>query len=201
MMRLKKPPELIAGMDVSNNPRDPSQMVYGAAVVLSFTTLSVVETAIKAEKQSFPYITGLLGFREAPALVNVFEMLSVKPDVILVDGQGISHPRGMGIATHLGVLLDVPTVGVAKSVLIGSTEEELLEEAGSMVPMFWKGKIVAMLLRTKRRCSPLIISPGHKMSLTSSVNLVLSCLKGYRLPEPTRQAHLAANICRISHKT
>lgn len=196
---LKSSPKFIAGMDVSNNRFDPKKMVYAATVLLSYPELSVIQTQVNAERQDFPYITGLLAFREAPALVKTFEMLSIRPDVLLVDGQGISHPRGLGIASHLGVLLDIPTIGVAKSVLIGAAEAELPEEAGSMLPMFWKGQVVAMLLRTKNRCSPLIISPGHKISLLESVNVVMDCLKGYRLPEPTRQAHLAANNCRKSH--
>lgn len=197
---LKNSPKIIAGMDVSNNRFDPKKMIYAATVVLSYPNLSVIETTATAEKQEFPYITGLLAFREAPALINTFKMLSQKPEVILVDGQGISHPRGMGIATHLGILLDIPTIGVAKSVLIGTTKEELSEEPGSMLPMYWKGNIVSMLVRTKKRASPLIISPGHKISLERAVELVMNCLGGYRLPEPTRQAHLAANKSRLSYK-
>jgi deoxyribonuclease V len=197
---MRAPPLSILGMDVSNNRFDPTQMIYAGLVRMSYPSMEVIETVTRAEKQSFPYITGLLGFREAPVLYNAFKALSARPDVILVDGQGICHPRGLGIASHLGILLDIPTIGVAKSVLIGKTEEELPEEAESKVPMFWKGKIIAMQLRTKKGCTPLIISPGHKMTLKSSVDLVLKCLKGYRLPEPTRQAHLKANECRITHK-
>jgi deoxyribonuclease V len=186
----------IAGMDVSNTPFDPAQMIFASAVVLSFPLLAVVETATQAERQEFPYVPGLLGFREVPALVHAYRQLGRRPDVVMVDGHGVSHPRGLGVASHLGVLLDVPTIGVAKSILVGKAEDLLGEEAGSRVPLVWKGKEMGMLLRTKKRCNPLIISAGHKICLETACELVLNCLSGYRLPETTRQAHLAANICR-----
>jgi len=189
-------PKYIAGMDVSNNLFDPTQMIYASAVVLSFPELELIETAALAEVQKFPYVTGLLGFREAPALINAFNQLKVKPDLIMVDGHGISHPRGLGIASHIGVLLDIPTIGVAKSILIGTPIGELKEAAGAQVPLFWKGREIARVLRTKTRCNPLYISAGHRITLDRAVELVERCLKGYRLPECTRQAHLAANACR-----
>jgi len=193
---LDRPLSNIAGIDVSNTPFDPAQMIFGAAVVLSYPTLAIEEVASKQSKQTFPYISGLLGFREAPIVVEAFNQLSIRPDILLVDGQGVCHPRGLGIASHLGVLLDIPTIGVAKSILIGEPAHPLGEEAGSMTPLLWKGKEIAMMVRTKKRCSPLIISAGHKITLTTAVVLVMNCLRGYRLPEPTRQAHLAANACR-----
>jgi deoxyribonuclease V len=192
----QRPVAHVAGMDVSNTPFDPAQMIFASAVVLSFPLLSVVEIATQAERQEFPYIPGLLGFREVPALVHAYRHLSICPDLIMVDGHGVSHPRGLGVASHLGVLLDVPTIGVAKSILVGKAEAPLAEEAGSRVPLMWKGKEIGMLLRTKRRCSPLIISAGHKVCLETACELVLHCLRRYRLPETTRQAHLAANVCR-----
>jgi len=194
----KEPVRYIAGMDVSNTPFDPDQMVFGAVVVLSYPGLEVIETATQVDRQEFPYIPGLLGFREAPTLVRAYQQLSVLPDLILVDGHGVSHPRGLGIASHLGVLLDIPTIGVAKSLLVGKAEKVLPEEVGSQVSVFWKGKEIAKMIRTKKRCSPLIISAGHKMTLETAIQFVLNCLKGYRLPEPTRQAHLMANLCRKS---
>lgn len=194
------PPALIGGMDVSNNLFDPTQMIYASAVLLSYPSLEIQETASVTEKQEFPYIPGLLGFREAPALTRAFQCLSKRPDLIFVDGHGISHPRSLGIASHLGVLLDIPTIGVAKSILIGQTSGSLGEEVGSQVPLMWKNREIARLLRTKKRSNPLIISTGHKISLDSAVSLVQKCLRGYRLPEPTRQAHLAANAARISQK-
>jgi len=191
-------PSLIGGMDVSNNLYDPEQMIYAAAVVLSYPTLQIRDQASVAQKQTFPYIPGLLGFREAPALVEAFNKLQIKPTVLMIDGHGISHPRGLGIASHIGVLLDLPTIGVAKSILVGHPAEPLGPEAGAQTPLIWKGQIRGMFLRTKVRSNPLIISTGHKISLSSAVKLVESCLKGYRLPEVTRQAHLAANVCRKS---
>lgn len=191
----------VAGMDVSNNRFDPSQMIFAASVMLSYPDLSVVETSTQANKQTFPYIPGFLSFREAPALIQAFDGVKRRPDVIMVDGHGISHPRALGIASHIGVMLDIPTIGVAKSILIGEPEGILAEEAGSQIPLIWKGHQIAALLRTKKRCAPLIVSAGHKISLDSAVRLVMCCVKGYRLPEPTRQAHLAANACRKMHMT
>ncbi|MBA2368257.1 MAG: deoxyribonuclease V [Candidatus Protochlamydia sp.] len=193
---VKHPINTIAGMDVSNTPFDPEQMIFGAVVVASYPSLTILETATESIKQTFPYVPGLLGFREVPSLINAFSKLSLLPDLIMVDGHGISHPRGLGVASHLGVLLDIPTIGVAKSILVGKPASPLPEEPGSMVSLLWKGKEIGMLLRTKKRCSPLIISTGHKITLKSAVELVISCQKRHRLPEPTRYAHLAANACR-----
>lgn len=193
------PPSIqhIAGMDVSNNRFDPLKMVYAAAITLAYPCLTLKQTSTAARQQTIPYIPGLLGFREAPILHEVYSQL-VKPDLIMVDGHGISHPRGLGIASHLGVLLDIPTIGVAKSILVGAPAGSLAEEVGSTVPLIWKEKEIGVLLRTKKRCAPLIISAGHRISLKTAIHLVMSCLKGYRLPEPTRLAHLAANVCRKS---
>ncbi len=185
----------IAGMDVSNNRFDPTKKVYASTVLLD-ATLCLQEHSGIVERQEFPYISGFLGFREAPALVQSFQKLTKRPDLILVDGQGISHPRGLGIASHIGVLLDIPTLGVAKSILVGKLEGVLGEEAGSRVPLMWKEKIIGMVLRTKKKCNPLIISCGHKISLERCVDIVLRCTKGYCAPEPIRQAHLAANLLR-----
>jgi deoxyribonuclease V len=186
----------VAGMDVSSNWRDPEAMIYASCVVLDCQTLQVVAAGHAHMQQKFPYIPGFLGFREAPALVQAFAKLAIKPDLILVDGHGISHPRGLGIASHMGVLLDIPTVGVAKSILIGKPATELAPAIGSTTPLLWQGNTLAKLLRSKTRCNPLIIATGHKVSLETSLRLVQSYLKGYRLPEPTRQAHLAANVYR-----
>jgi len=188
----------IAGVDVSNNRFDPEKMIYAAIVVLSYPFLEIVEVVTKAVKQEFPYIPGLLGFREVPALVQVYEGLSIRPDLIMVDGHGISHPRGLGVASHLGVLLQVPTIGVAKSILVGKPAESLPDGPGSTVSVLWREKEIGVPLRSKKGCSPLIISAGHLMTLKTATHLVRTCLKGYRLPEPTRQAHLMANVCRRS---
>jgi deoxyribonuclease V len=191
-------PQSIAGVDVSNTPFDPAQIIFGAVVLFDYPDLKVIDTAARSDVQKFPYIPGLLGFREAPTLVQVCNQLSRRPDLIFVDGHGISHPRGLGIASHLGVLLDIPTIGVAKSILVGKPAGPLGEEVGSTVPLVWKGKEIGILLRSRKRALPLIISPGHKITLPTALSYVQHCLKGYRLPEPTRQAHLAANRARLT---
>lgn len=183
----------IGGMDVSNTPFDPRQMIFTAAVVCSYPVLSIVQIATYAMEQTFTYIPGFLGFREVPALIEAFKQLTVLPDLIMVDGHGVSHPRGLGIASHLGVLLDIPTIGVAKSILVGKPARTLSQEPGSRVPLVYKGKEVAMMVRSKKRCLPLIISAGHKISLSTATEIVMQCLRNYRLPEPTRYAHCAAN--------
>ena len=176
------PPILIGGMDVSCNLYDPEQMIYAAMVVLD-QELKVVEKVTIAEKQPFPYRTGLLAFREAPTLVKAFQQLTVRPDVILVDGQGISHPRGLGIASHIGVLLDIPTIGVAKSILVGELKEELPEKAGSQLPLIWKGSTIAMAYRTKVRSKPVTLwniarhaQLAHQTASSQSIKELLSLL-------------------------
>ncbi len=186
----------VAGADISNNWRDPSQIIYAALVVLDYSSLRVLEKSPAHMKAPLHYQPGFLAFREVPVLVEAYQALERKPDVILVDGHGISHPRGLGIASHLGVLLDCPTIGVAKSILIGKPEGELGPDPGEQVPLMWKGQHIAQVLRTRKRSNPLYISIGHKVSLETAVEIVQTCLIGYRLPEPTRQAHLAANAFR-----
>jgi deoxyribonuclease V len=193
-------PKRICGLDVSNNPYDSDSMVYASAVILSYPELEVIEEVSASAQQTFPYIPGLLGFREAPVLLQAIDKLHNSVDLYFIDGHGISHPRGLGIASHIGVLLDRPTIGVAKSILVGHAEESLGDVPGSLTALKWKEKEIGMLLRSKKRSNPLIISSGHKVSLSSAVNLVVHCLNGYRLPEPTRQAHLAANRARVKHK-
>lgn len=192
------PPLLLGGMDTSNNLKDPEEMIYAVTVALDSATLKVKEHAEIAAKQTLPYVPGFLGFREAPALVESYRSLILKPDLIFIDGHGISHPRSLGIASHVGVLLDAPTIGVAKSILVGKPEGVLGSYPGDQIPLIWKGKQIAMLLRSKARCNPLIISAGHRISLQTAIGIVLQAMRGYRLPEPTRQAHLAANVFRKS---
>lgn len=194
--QLPAPIQYIGGMDVSNNWRDPQQMIYATCVVLEAKTLQIVAKASAHIQQPFPYIPGLLGFREAPALITAFANLAIQPDLILVDGHGISHPRKLGIASHIGVLLDLPTIGVAKSILVGKAAAPLNLAAGSSVALKQQAETIGMLLRSKKNCNPLIISSGHKVALNTAVAIVNRCLQGYRLPEPTRQAHLAANAYR-----
>jgi deoxyribonuclease V len=190
----------IVGADVSNNPRDPQDIIYAALASISYPDLKLLNTSCVSAKSHLPYVPGFLAFREAPALVTAFvrlrEIQDARPDVLMVDGHGISHPRGLGIASHLGVLLDWPTIGVAKSILVGNAEGEPGNSPGDHVPLVWHGKQLGVVLRTRKNVQPVYVSVGHKVSLETAIRLVVDTLSRYRLPEPTRQAHIAANICR-----
>jgi len=190
------PVEVVGGTDISSQGRDPNAPIHAALVGLDAGSLNVREVAGSSMVPPFPYVPGYLGFREAPALVDAFAGLRRKPDLLFVDGQGFSHPRGFGIACQLGVILDVPAIGVAKSILVGRPDGELGPAAGDRTPLVWKGRTVGMALRTKARTNPLFISVGHRISLDTAVEWVLRVCRGYRLPEPTRRAHLAANEIR-----
>lgn len=136
-----------------------------------------------------PYIPGLLSFREIPCILGAFARLQQLPQLVMVDGQGIAHPRRLGIAAHLGLWLDLPTIGCAKSLLTGRYDEKALdEEAGVWVPLTYRGETIGAVVRTRSHVKPMIISLGHRISLESSIRYVLACSKGYRLPEPTRLA-------------
>jgi len=175
----------IAGVDVAF----PAQgsVSRGAAVLLRHPDLLPVAGSVAELPTRFPYVPGLLSFRELPALLAALEGLPETPDLILVDGQGIAHPRRLGVASHLGVVLDRPTIGVAKSVLCGSYTEPG-PEAGQQSPLLHRGKVIGAVLRTRRNVRPVIVSPGHRVGLQEAVGFVQSCLRGYRLPEPTRLA-------------
>jgi deoxyribonuclease V len=178
----------VAGVDCSL--RDG--MATAAMVVLPFDSLDkVIETVVVQRPLSFPYVPGLLTFRECPAILAAFAELSTQPDFILVDGQGIAHPRRIGIAAHLGVLLDKPTIGCAKSRLVG-THDEPHERAGYYTDLWDKGELIGGVLRTRDGVAPLYVSIGHKVDLPTALDLTLQCCRGYRLPEPTRLAHHAA---------
>jgi deoxyribonuclease V len=197
------PPDikLVAGADISFNKY--SEDIYAGIVVLRLPELEVVATSGIITTTKFPYIPGLLSFREAPALIEAWEKLTVRPDVLVLDGQGIAHPRRLGIASHVGLWLELPTIGCAKSVLVGKYEEPLAE-AGSWTPMTHKGDTIGAALRTKHRVSPVYVSPGHLADLEGAIELTLRCCKGYattgtskyRIPEPTRLAHLFVNSLR-----
>jgi deoxyribonuclease V len=183
----------IGAADVSNTRFDPRRRVHAAVVTLDATGC-VVATASESRPADFPYVPGYLGFREVPALVAAWARLDSKPDVLLVDGQGLAHPRGMGLATHLGVVLDVPTIGVAKSLLVG--EGFPGSDAGDAAPLLWKGARIGMALRTRRGATPIYVSIGHRVSLETAVAMVRAACDGRRLPVPIRAAHDAANTAR-----
>jgi deoxyribonuclease V len=182
-------PRLIAGVDISGEDR--SGMVRGAVVVLRFPELVLVERSMAEQRIGFPYVPGLLSFRETPLILAACEGLTLSPDLFIADAQGIAHPRRLGLASHLGLLLDVPTIGCAKSILCGR-HDDLGEEPGSYAPLFDDSEIIGAALRTKQGVSPVYVSIGHKVDLDAALHWVMACLRGYRLPEPTRLAHLAA---------
>ena len=182
-------PRTIAGIDVSFSRG--LNLLYAAIVLLDAKTLELVDSATAAREPGFPYIPGLLTFREGPVVLDAYERLSLEPDLLMFDGQGIAHPRGLGLAAHLGVLLDRPSIGCAKSRLIGEFKEPK-QKRGSMRTLSIGRKKVGVVLRTKDFTKPLFVSPGHRMSVETAARRVLDAGGGYRLPEPTRLAHIEA---------
>lgn len=182
-------PRLIAGVDISVDKKNGRGT--GAVVVLSYPELDIVETRVVHDSLQFPYVPGLLSFREAPLLLAACESLVVTPDLIMVDGQGIAHPRRMGLASHLGLFLDTPTIGCAKSRLCGCHEVPAAE-SGSYADLLDGGEVIGAALRTRAGVKPVYVSIGHRIDLPAAIHWVLACCRGYRLPEPTRLAHLAA---------
>ena len=191
---LKKPVKTIAGADVSYAKQGTE--VYAAVLVFSFSDLVLTDQALAAGTVKFPYVPGLLSFREAPVLTKAFRKIRRKPDVIIFDGQGIAHPRGMGLASHMGLILDCPSIGCAKTRLVGM-HPLLAETRGSTVLLTDQGRVVGGVVRTRDRVKPVFVSPGHAITLEESIRLVLDCCRGYKLPEPTRQAHIAVSRLRL----
>ena len=181
----------VAGADVSTQ----DGMAYATVVVLDFPGLSVVEAQGFEAPLEFPYVPGLLSFREMPSLLGALEKVETAVDVLVLDAQGLAHPRRMGLASHVGLFLDVPTVGCAKTVLVGKFEEPGVEK-GNATDLVHRGEVVGKAVRTRDGVSPVYVSVGNRVDLSSSVELVLACCTKYRLPEPTRQAHNAANRLR-----
>jgi deoxyribonuclease V len=183
-------PRLVAGVDMSVLPGGAAR---AAVVVLTFPGLTVVETRLAEGRLEFPYVPGLLSFREGPLILAACERLTVVPDLMLVDGQGVAHPRRLGLASHLGVLLDMPSIGCAKSRLCGECGIPG-EEAGSFTDLTDSGEVIGAALRTRTGVSPVYVSIGHRIDLAGAIRRVLQCCRGYRLPEPTRLAHLASRL-------
>lgn len=180
----------VAGADVGFEQQ--GEVTRAAIVVLSFPTLELVEKAIVHRKTRFPYIPGYLSFREAPAVLAAIKRLNQKPDLLLCDGQGIAHPRRFGLACHIGLLAELPTIGVAKTRLIGEFKEPGLSK-GSQSPLYDKQDLIGSVLRTRDNVKPLFISVGHRICLETAVSYVLACTTKYRLPETTRWAHRLAS--------
>ena len=179
----------VAGLDVS--PPDDRGVVRGSVVVLDPATLEPVEINVVEGSPRFPYVPGLLSFRETPILITALEGLRTTPDLLIMDAQGYAHPRRFGLACHIGLLVGIPTIGCAKSLLVG-THGELGEERGACAELVHHNEVIGMAVRTRARVRPVYVSVGHKVDLSTSVKWVLACCPRYRLPQTTRLAHAAA---------
>lgn len=177
----------IAGVDVSFPEK---QTVMAAVVILSWPSLKVVESRTKTRESSFPYVPGLLAFREVPVLLDVLQDLKIEPDLLMCDAQGIAHQRGMGMASHLGILLDKPSIGCAKSLLYGSVEEPDQERGSISYILDKSGNVIGAAVRTRDGTKPVYVSIGNKIDLKTAIDFVLATSKGYRIPEPLRLAHM-----------
>lgn len=181
---------IVAAADVAfvDRPfrRQPG-LARAAVVAMSYPALEVLESHVIEAPVTFPYVPGLLSFREIPVLAQAFERLQCRPDLLLVDGQGYAHPRRLGIASHLGLLTDVPTIGCAKSRLCGDPAAPALE-AGCTADLVYKGELIGLILRTRTKVSPLYVSVGNRISLRAAADWVLRLCRGYRIPEPIRIA-------------
>jgi len=184
----------IGGGDVAYS--EDGNLLVGSIVVLSFTNMEILDAATADGKIPFPYIPTLLSFREGPILIKTFQRLKIKPDVMIYDGQGVAHPRRMGLASQMGLWFDLPSIGCAKTPLLNEFISPGLLK-GSFEWIRREGEKVGAVLRTKEKIKPLFVSPGHLIDLSTSIQLILESCRGYRIPEPLRQAHQLAE--RISH--
>jgi len=184
------PVRRVAGIDVGFE--DDGAVTRGAVAVLSFPDLMPVDVAVARVPTRFPYVPGLLSFREAPAVLRALRKLDVAPDLILYDGQGLAHPRRLGIASHVGLLTDTPSIGVAKTLLVG-TYREPPDRKGSWRPLIDADEEIGAVLRTRAGVKPLFISIGHRVCLETAIRFVMACVTRYRLPETTRWAHRLAS--------
>ncbi len=182
---LTKKPRLVAGADAAFL----GDLVLAVACLFTYPEMELIDIETVIMKTAFPYIPGLLGFREGPAVVRAVRGLKKRPDLLFIDGQGIAHPARMGIASHAGLLLGIPTIGCAKSRLVGEHGEPG-RKRGARAPLFHKGQLVGTVLRTKDGVRPVFISPGHRIDFEGAVEMALSCGRGFRIPEPTRVADI-----------
>ena len=193
LKKIDKRIKYVAGLDVSY--ARGSNIMWAGVVVLDFPSLTKAEEIWSQKKVSFPYIPGLLSFREVPALIDALRKMEIEPDLIFCDGQGIAHPRGLGLASHLGILLKKPTIGCAKSPLVG-TYNQVGEHKGNYTYLIYQNKVIGAVVRTRSKVKPIFISPGYGIVLNDCVKFVLKSCSTYRIPEPTRQAHLLVNSVR-----
>jgi deoxyribonuclease V len=192
--QLAAPIKYIAGVDVAYN--DASDKMIGAIVILDSITFKVIEEVSHEMEITFPYIPGLFSFREIPPLIEAFKKLTIKPDLIVCDAQGIAHPKGLGMATHLGIELNIPTIGCAKKRLVGSYDKSSLGlKRGAIQDLIYNDILVGKTLRTQDNTNPVFVSIGHKIALETAIDWVLKLTPNYRLPETTRQAdHLVNSL-------
>ncbi|MBE9215155.1 deoxyribonuclease V [Plectonema cf. radiosum LEGE 06105] len=188
--KFTEPVKYVAGVDMGFEAN--GTISRAAVAVLSFPDLQLQEQSIAKRATTFPYIPGFLSFREIPAVLDALEKINTIPDIILCDGQGIAHPRRLGIACHLGVIIDKPTIGVAKSLLIGK-HQEVPQIKGSWQPLIHKSETIGAVLRTRSNVKPVYVSSGHRISLPTAIDYVLRCTPKYRLPETTRIADKLAS--------
>lgn len=191
--KLNRSPKLVAGADISFN-RGSDQM-HAAIIVLELSTLQPVARSLISDRTGFPYIPGLLAFREIPVLLKAWQQLKLKPDVLILDGHGIAHPRCLGIATHFGIEINQPTIGCAKNILVG-THDKLPSKKGSYVDLMDADEKIGIVLRSRTNVNPIYISPGHKLSFEDTYSIVMQALTKYKLPRTTRLAHQWANKLR-----
>ena len=195
--KLKSPVRFVAGCDVSYSKK--VEMCFATVTVFKFPEIDMVEQTEASGPINFPYVPGYLTFREAPILLNAFEHLKKLPDLVLFDGQGIAHPRQMGLAAHLGLILDLPSIGCAKSVLVGNFEQPE-DIHGSWTELIYQNRIIGAVVRTRDRVKPLFVSSGFKITIDEAIEWVLrACIK-YRIPEPIRTSHLAVNQLRTNYE-
>ncbi|MBV9159480.1 MAG: deoxyribonuclease V [Candidatus Kaiserbacteria bacterium] len=189
---LPRPPQAIAGADISFSRY--SDIFHAAVVVFSFPDLVEIDRSFHTMRVSFPYVPGYLSFREVPAIAEAFEKLKKKPDVLVMDGHGIAHPRRLGVATHLSLAIDTPTIGCAKSKLYGEYKAPAAAP-GCTAPLIdpKTGDTLGALLRTKAKCKPIFVSPGNRITLDESLEIIRACVRDYRIPVPTRRAHELVN--------
>jgi deoxyribonuclease V len=188
--KFKEPVETVAGIDLGYDAR--TDTCRAVVVVLKFPELELVESAEAILPIQFPYVPGLLSFRETPVAIKALEKLENAPDLIICDGQGVAHPRRFGIACHIGLIADVPTIGAAKSILVGNFEN-LDERRGSTADLLHRNEKIGVALRTKDKVQPIYVSVGHRVGLETAIDFVLRCAPKYRLPETTRLADKMAS--------
>lgn len=185
---LPKKIKIVGGVDQSFIGEDK---IISSIVVCNYSDMKIIEKYYSILKTIFPYIPGFLSFREGPAIIKTFKKLKDKPDLLLIDGNGILHPRGIGLASYVGISLDIPTIGVAKSLLCG--EYKQVKNVGEYSKIIYKNKTVGYAYKSKKDCKPIFISPGHKVNLTKSLEIVKECIRGFRIPEPIRLSHHFSN--------